>query len=138
MEVINKNGSRHSFLMGYSVQLSREGFPYSAWPSNVLLFLLVCSVTLLVKAALCAYKLQEFLHSTVGDNGQSLIKLVKVSQILPQWLLATSDRKTTKESKSRDMSPFSSFHNIRIDTGEIKVAIIFVLLMLYEYVKIYF
>lgn len=71
------------------------------------LFILAYSVTLLLKAALCVYKLQEFLHSTMGDNGQSLIKLMKVSQILPQWPLATRDQKPTKESKSRVLSPFS-------------------------------
>lgn len=93
-------------------------------------------MTLLVKAALCVYKLQEFLHSTMGDNGQSLIKMMKVSQILPQWPLATSDQKTTEESKSRVLSPFSSFLTIRIDMGESKVAItLYYCLCCDDYVK---
>lgn len=93
-------------------------------------------MTLLLKAALCVYKLQEFLHSTLGDNGQSLIKLMKVSQILPQWPLETPDQKTTKESKSRVLSPFSSFLSIRTHRGESKVAItLYDCLYCDEYVK---
>lgn len=71
--------------MSISWWVLRLEFPYSGRPRNVFPFLLVCSVAVLLKDTLCAYKSQEFLHGTMGDSSQSLIRFMKVSQVLPQW-----------------------------------------------------
>lgn len=75
---------------------------------------------MLLKAASCANKSQEFLHSTMGDTSQSLIKCHKY---FPSDLLTTGELKTTKESEDRGVNSLSASPISELKQEKNKVAI---------------
>lgn len=88
--------------MGCSARFSRHGLPYPSWP-NSLFFPPVCSGNVLLKAALCSCKSQEFLHGTTGGPGSKAWSSWRKPQIVPKWPPSTTGPSDNNKKRTQKL-----------------------------------